>query len=365
MQRIDFVGSIRHREAEPRHELSKLREVGAQVGDHVDPQAQEAAIGRQRHLRRRDIVASLRVADEMFRAIGLPPNRPAKPARGLQNQGIFSIEKDSCAKAAADVVRDDFDACRRDLQHRAGEEVAKQVHALAADMERQSAAFRVERSDRSARLHVIRHDARIHDLNLHRTRGLREGLVCLRLVADIRIEGDIARGSRENPDCVGPKRFNRLSDRWERLPIDRQRLGGVFRGEGRVGDGHRDNVADVMRLVPGHHWIGLQRRLRSVGILDRRQAGKVAEMREIGREIDGLHARRCRCLVSISNGKAGVRMGTAAKVRVERALRRNIRCVAARAPNQSLVFDSPNRLTHAKLHDRHGFRSSIPRVPDP
>ena len=231
MQRVDLVGPVRHRDAQPRHELSVLREIGAQVRDDVDPERQKTALGVERHLGGGHVVAPLRVADKMFGPVGLPPNRLAKPARGFENQGIFPIEKDSRAEAAADVVGQDPQVCRRDLQHLC-KNVAKRVHALAAEMQRQSAACGVERPHRSTRLHVVRDDARIDDLYLHRMRGLREDLVGFRLVADMRVEGDVARGAGKDLNRARPKRCARIGDRGKRLPVDRERLCAVPGGEG-------------------------------------------------------------------------------------------------------------------------------------
>jgi len=64
-----------------------------------------------------------------------------------------------------------FQVCRRDLQNGARENVAQEMHTLAADMERKPAAFGVERSHRSARLHVVRRHPRIDDPDLDDMRG--------------------------------------------------------------------------------------------------------------------------------------------------------------------------------------------------
>ena len=93
MQRVDLVGPVRHRDAEPRHELSVLREIGAQVRDDVDPERQKTSLGVERHLGGGHVVAPLRVADKMFGPVGLPPNRLAKPARGFENQGYSRYRK--------------------------------------------------------------------------------------------------------------------------------------------------------------------------------------------------------------------------------------------------------------------------------
>jgi hypothetical protein len=59
-----------------RHERPVLREIGAEIGLEIDAQGEEAAASVDRHLQRRDVVASLRVAEEMLAAVGEPLDRP-------------------------------------------------------------------------------------------------------------------------------------------------------------------------------------------------------------------------------------------------------------------------------------------------
>ena len=63
-------------------------------------------------------------------------------------------------------------------------------------------------------------------------RGLREDRLGFRLVADMRVEGDVARGAGKDLSCARSKRRARIGGRGKRLPVDSQRLGPVFGGEG-------------------------------------------------------------------------------------------------------------------------------------
>ena len=175
------------------------------------------------------------------------------------------------------------------------EYVPEVMDALAADGENQAAIVGLDGRDRAARLHVIRDDARIDDGDRHNARGLGEGLVGLRLVANMRVEGHVPGRARKHLCGVRAKRGERIDHGGKRLPIDRKALRAVPGRELRLRDDHGDDVADVVRLVLGHHGVGFKRGLRTVRVCDRPQARKAAEIGEVGRDIHGLDAGNGRC----------------------------------------------------------------------
>ena len=100
----DVVGAGRHRGAEPGDVGPELGQVGAEIAQDVDPHGEEAAVLVQRHLGGGEIVAALRVAQEMLGAVGHPLDRRAGRLGGQQKQRIFAIHHRLGAEAAADVV---------------------------------------------------------------------------------------------------------------------------------------------------------------------------------------------------------------------------------------------------------------------
>ena len=132
VERFDVVGARRHRRAEPGNIRRELREIGAEIAENVDAQGEKPALLVERHLGGGDVVAALRVADEMLGPVGLPAHGSPQAPRGFENERIFAIDEALGAEAAADVLGDDAQLVRRDLQHAFGDEIAQPVRALAA-----------------------------------------------------------------------------------------------------------------------------------------------------------------------------------------------------------------------------------------
>ena len=106
------------------------------------------------------------------------------------------------------------------------------------------------------------------------------------------VVGDIAGRAGEDERRSGLDGFFHVDDGGKLFPGDADQFGGVARLQARVGDRHRDDVADMMDLVFRHHRIWLERRLRPVGVGDGRETGEGAEIGEIARDIHGADAGR-------------------------------------------------------------------------
>ena len=83
----------------------------------VDVEREEAAIAVERKLRRRDVVAALRIAEKMLAAVGDPFHRPPELPRGEGRERIFAIGKELGAEAAADIGRHHAHLVGGDLEH--------------------------------------------------------------------------------------------------------------------------------------------------------------------------------------------------------------------------------------------------------
>ena len=70
-----------------------LREIGAHVGEEVDPHGEELAVLVHRHLGDRDVVAAVGVDEEMLGAVADPLDRPAELLGRDRRQRIFLVEK--------------------------------------------------------------------------------------------------------------------------------------------------------------------------------------------------------------------------------------------------------------------------------
>ena len=80
-------------------------------------QREEPAVLVHRHLAVDDIVAALRVGEEVLGAVARPFHRPAEALRRLQHQCVLPIDEYLRAEAAADIRRDDAKLCLLDLEH--------------------------------------------------------------------------------------------------------------------------------------------------------------------------------------------------------------------------------------------------------
>ena len=128
IKRGDVVGAGRHRGAEPGNIRAELREIGAEIAENVDAHGEEPAVRVERHFGRRQIVAPLRVAEEMLGAVRQPANRTPEPLRRFEDERIFAIHDGLGAEAAADVIGDDAQFVRRDLQDLVGQ-IDRAIHA--------------------------------------------------------------------------------------------------------------------------------------------------------------------------------------------------------------------------------------------
>ncbi len=321
MQHWNVVGPGRHRGAEIGNIRSELREIGAEIAENVDAHGEEAAVLVERHLGGRHIVAPLSVADEMLGAIPDPAHRPTEQFRRFENERIFAMKDALGAEAAADVIGDDAHRFRPHVENLGGDRIAHAVHALAADIEQKALRTRIVFADSAACLHIVGDDAIVDDLEGDDMGGLGEDGGGLVGIADMRVISGVARRAGEELRGAVFDRGRHIDDRLERLPVDPDRLRAVARLAFAFRDDHGDDVADVEGLPVRHDGTRLERRLRLIGIGQRRKAWKFAETREVRERIDRLDPRRGARRLKVAEGKARVGVRTAQKRGVERSFR--------------------------------------------
>ncbi len=150
IERLDVIDAGRHGGPDVRNEGAVLRNISAEVGDQLDAQAEEAAIGIHRHLGGHDVVAALRVGEEMLGAVARPFDRLAEPLRGFQHQRMLAIDETFGAEPAADVGRDHAKLLRLDAEH-AGKDGLHRMHALRAGGQHETIFVGVPFADGGAR----------------------------------------------------------------------------------------------------------------------------------------------------------------------------------------------------------------------
>ena len=249
-------------------------QIGAEIAQNIDAQGEKPPVGVERHFGHGHIVAPLRVADEMLASVARPADRPSEPAGRGENERIFPVDHLLGAEAAADVLGDHAKESPRNLQNFVGDDVPDAVDALAPDVEGEAAGLRIVLPDRGAGLHVVGDDARIDNFDSDRPRRLRECGVGFLLVADMIVIGDVVGRAGEDQRRPGPDGLFHVDDRGKLFPSDADQFGGVAPLKRRIGDDHRDDVADMIGLALRHHRIRLQRRPRLVGVRNRSNAGQ-------------------------------------------------------------------------------------------
>ena len=169
----------------------------------------------------------------------------------------------------------------------------------------------------------------------------------------MRIVGHIAGRAGKDQRRAGLDGFFHVDDGGKLFPGDADRFGGVARLRRRIGDHHRDDVADMVDLVRRHHRIGLERRVRPVGVGDRSDAGESAEIGEIARDIDGADARRGARGLDVVDAEFRMPMGTAQKDRPEFGSLDRVGGVIAAAADQANVLNPLDALPYPEFRRFH------------
>jgi len=99
------------------------------IRDQIDIERKEAMVFVKRKTRRRHIVAALRVADKMIRALGDPGYRSLQLLGSNRGEGVFAVRKQFGAEASADLRGDHAQLFRRHIEN-LEEDVADRVRAL-------------------------------------------------------------------------------------------------------------------------------------------------------------------------------------------------------------------------------------------
>ena len=220
------------------------RNVGAEVRQGLDAEAEEAAVRIERERAARDVVARLVVGDEALGARRHPAHRAAQPARRPRDDRLLGIVLALVAEAAADVGRDHSD---RELGEAEllGDEPADEVGHLRGRVERERIPVGARERDRRARLDGAAGEPVVVELQFDGVRGLRERTLDRCGVAALPAEAHVARRVGVQLRCADRERIRRRGRRGQRLVIDLDELGGVERRAAALRQNDRHRLADV------------------------------------------------------------------------------------------------------------------------
>ena len=77
-----------------RHRRRERRHVGAEIGDGLDLEPGDLALGVERHLRMGDMVAAMGVGEKRLRTLRYPSHRPADFSRSPEADHLLRIDED-------------------------------------------------------------------------------------------------------------------------------------------------------------------------------------------------------------------------------------------------------------------------------
>ena len=251
--RRDDVGAAEHRRVVIRGDCRPERGVvRAHVGLGADAQREELRVLVERELDMCQVIAAMTIADERLAAIRSPVHGTADALRRPQHDHVFVVMKGLRAEAAADIRRDHADLGFRRLQRGGGQQHALHVRILRGQPERVLLLAVVVLAGGGARLHRVADHAAVDEIELRDMRRLRERGFGGRLVADLPVERDVAR--RLAPD-LRRARCERAIDRGDDrqiVDVELDQFSGVLRLQQRLGDDHRDRLADMAHAIHGH-----------------------------------------------------------------------------------------------------------------
>ena len=294
-----------------------------------------------------DVVAALRVAQEMLGAFGDPCDGTFEVFGGDCNQRIFAIGKQLRPKTAAGVWRDHAHFLDRDIQDHLAQHVANAVRTLTAQRQCEPVLGFVVFRDGRAGVEIVGDQALIDDCQGDRLGGCAKGRVGLLLVPDRFLKRQVARAIRPHQRCSWCKCRHGVNNGWPRLPIDNdcfRRILGLLDG---VGNNERDRIADVMHVLACQYLVG---RHRDVHVRNSQTSSASLPRSAVSSPV---RIRRTpgkpRALVTsvIRNSRIG--MGRAQHDGVQRAGRHVIGRIAPRAAQKRVVFHAQDALRNTEL----------------
>ncbi len=289
----------------------------------------------------------MRIADKTLGAVGGPLDRLVQLAGGPGDDRLLGIVIDLAAEAAADIRRHHAQFVLGQAKDKSAHQQPDHVRVLACRVQRVVAGRWIEIADRGARLHRVRDQPVVLQLQLHDFRGGGECRIERGLVAEMPVVADVAGDAVVYQRRAGRGRRGHGRDRGQVFEFDRQQFGRVARLLLGFGDHHRDRVADMAHLaVRKHGVLGLGHRA-AVLVVDLPTARQPADRDEVGAGVHRDHAGRGFCGRRIDGNDFRVRPVAALDHRVQLAGAVDVVDVVAVPGGEAQVFLAPDRCADA------------------
>ena len=233
-----------------RHRRRERREIRAEVGDRMDAQAGDLALGVERELGVRHVIAAVRVRQERFRSLRRPFDRPVDLLGRPGAHRLLGIDEDLRAEAAADVRSDHAQLVLRRKSDERRKDEPRDMRVLACRVERDRIGSGVVFADRGARLHRIRDQPVVDKVELGHVRSPGKGRIGGGLIAHVPIEHGVVWRRVVDLRLTGIGGGRGVDGGRQLAIVDNYLLRRFARLCISIGDHDGDMVADVARLCP-------------------------------------------------------------------------------------------------------------------
>ena len=323
-----------------RHRRREQRHVGAEIGVGLDPQADDLVVLVKGDLGLGQMIAAVGVGEKGLGPVAGPLHRPTGALGGPQCHHFFRIDEDLGAEAAADIRRDDpqfvllGDVVER-RQHQ-----ARDVRILRGGVEREMLFRGIVFGDRRARLHRVRHQPVVGDVERgHMGCALERGFRC-GLVPDGPVVNDVIGCLRVKLRRAVRHRVAHIDHRRQFLIVDDDGFGGIAGLVARFGDHDRDGLADKAHGLRRHRRPRAHLHRRAVLGMDHPAADQVADLviddLPAGQHAD--HARHLHRFGAVDALHPGMGMRAADERGIGHAMQADVIHIAALAGDETLVF---------------------------
>ncbi len=291
----------------------------------------------------RNVIAPVRIGDKRFRAIRRPLHRPPDEPRRPQAHNFLRVYENLRAETAADIGRDHAQLVLRRHADERGNDQPRHVRVLRCVPEREVIGTGIIFGDGDARLHGIGNQAVVDDVEPRDVLGRfdrcidRLGITKVPLIYRVLRRGLVNRGRA--------LRLGRIDHRRQHFVINLNLLGRVLALRQRLGNHHRDLIANAADFVRCDRRMWRHFHRRAILGMDHPAANQISDfiLREIRacqhRDHAGHRSRR----LGIDALYFRVRMRRAQKHRARLARPANVIGVLALAGNKAEVFLAAHR----------------------
>jgi hypothetical protein len=323
--------------------------VGADVGERLDAQRQDLALGVERHLGARLDVAAVRARKKFFAAVGHPLHGAINLQRGEGDRNVLGIGAGLHAEAAAHVAHHHAHLFLGQADGRA-DGIANARGHLRAHANGEAAGFCIARGEHGARLDGQGDHALVVHVERHDMGRLGEGGGGVVAGAVAHFGGHVARGLlAEQGRAVGGG-AHQVDHHRQIFVVDHDGFRRVARLLHGVGHHRRHRLADETGAFLGQ---GMARRacaVAAVGALEARGAGHGldASLGHVGACDHAQHARHRSGGARVDRTDACVGVGGTKENEVCLFRQRDVVGVSAGAGQKAFVLEAAHRLAAAE-----------------